>query len=422
MQWTKPLQQADPPGPNGEWYGLTPYTENNYLNKYPIGQAILWTPFFLAAHVLTMLTGQPATGFTVWYQAAIGCAAAVYTALGCVMLYKLLRRQFSVRVSYFTMLTLLLGTNMLSYATYDGSFTHVYSLFLIASVLYVTPLWYKHMTYRTSLLLAVLLALTILVRQTNILIVLAVLLWNITSRAQLRQRIALFWQQRLKLVAMAGIAALLFSPQLLYWKYITGHWLIFSYRGESFNFLHPQLINILFSTDRGALFWAPVLCLALIGLVLVRRYVKEWSIALYVFLPVWLWIMASWHSWQFGASYGHRIFIDIFPLLGLAIAAVYSRARSPVTQKVLLVFVGMCIFANLFLTYQYWIRGLPISETTMQIYLKVWRQGLSALLHNGLTFGLLGLFGLIGLTLMPLTHYALMYKDHKAKSELENSY
>ena len=42
---------------------------------------------------------------------AIGLAAAFYTALGCIITYKLLRRYFSVKVSYFTVLTLLLGTN-----------------------------------------------------------------------------------------------------------------------------------------------------------------------------------------------------------------------------------------------------------------------------------------------------------------------
>jgi len=58
--------------------------------------------------------------------------------------------------------------------------------------------------------------------------------------------------------------------------------------------------------------------------------------------------MASWVSWPFGDSYGHRAFIDIFPLLGLALATVYSRAKSPTARKTLLIFVGLCIFANLF--------------------------------------------------------------------------
>jgi hypothetical protein len=413
MQWTRPLQnKADPPDPTtGEWHGITPYRNGSYLNKYTIGQAMLWTPFFIAAHILTIVTGRPATGFTIWYQAAVGFAAAFYASLGCVMIYKLLRRYFSVRVSYFTVLTLLLGTNMLSYATYDSSFTHVGSLFLIAAILYLIPKWYGNMTYRTSILLAVLLALNVIVRQTNILILLVVLLWGVTGRAQLRQRVVLLWRQRQKLAVMTEVGLLVALPQLLYWKYITGKWFVFSYRGEGFHFLHPQIINVLISTDRGVLFWAPVLLLSLVGLVLLRRHLKEWSTPIYVFLPVWLWVISSWHSWQFGESYGHRAFIDIFPLLGLALAVVYSRAKSPAAKCALLVIVGLCIFANLFLTYQYWIRGLLAADTTMHTYLKVWKLGLAGLVHNGLTFGFLGLIGLIGVTLGPLTHYFLVAKE-----------
>lgn len=334
--WTQPLQVVDNPNLDNEWNGLYAYKAGVYLDKYPVGLAILWLPFFIAAHILSLLTRHPATGFTIWYEAAIGVAAAFYASLGCVMMYKLLRRYFSAKVSYFTVLTLLLGTNMLSYATYDSSFTHVYSLFLIAAVLYLIPKWYDNMTYCTSLLLAVLFALNVMVRQTNILLLLVVLLWGVTSKTQLRERIAVLWQQRQKVLIMAEVAALVFIPQLLYWKYITGKWLIFSYRGEGFHFLHPQIIKVLFSADRGVFFWAPVLLLSLIGLVLVRRYLRAWSTAMYVFLPVWLWVISSWHSWQFGESYGHRAFIDIFPLLGLAIAAVCSQAKSRVTKRVLI--------------------------------------------------------------------------------------
>jgi hypothetical protein len=409
MKWTQPLQAASPQG--DEWNGLIPYKHGVYLDKYTIGQAILWLPFFLVAHLLATFTGHPATGFTTWYQAAIGFAAAFYTSLGCLMMYLLLRRYFSAKVAYFTVLTLLLGTNLLNYATYDSSFTHVYSLFLIAAILYLTPQWYTNMSYRTSIVLAALFALNVLVRQTNILLLVPVLLWGVTNRAGLRQRAVLLWKQRPKLVAMAGACLLIGLPQLLYWHYITGHWLVFSYQGEGFNFLHPQIINVLFSTDRGVFFWAPVLLLALVGLTQLRRYLKEWSTALYVFLTVWLWVISSWHSWQFGAGYGHRAFIDIFPLLALALATVYSRAKSPAAKYALLTIVGLCVLANLFLTYQYWILGLPSAGTTMQIYIKTWRLGVHSILSNGLTFGFLGLIGLISVTLGPLTHYFLTAKE-----------
>lgn len=419
MKWTQPLQRESPtneaslPNQPATWYGLSTFRKDTYLDRYPIGLAILWFPFFITAHIASILTGHPATGFTVWYQAAIGLAGAFYTSLGCIMIYKLLRRYFSVRVSYFTVLTLLLGTNMLEYATQGSSFTHVYSLFLIATILYLTPKWYKDMTYRTSILLAVLLALNVLVRPTNILILIVLLLWNVTKFTQLQQRLGFLWQQRIKLALMAGIGLIILLPQLLYWHSITGKWFFYSYGDAGFtNLLNPQVFNILFSTDRGVFFWAPVLLLSLIGLVLLRRHLKEWSTPLYIFLPIWLYLMSSWESWQFGESYGHRAFIDIFPLLSLALATVYSRTKTAPVRNTLLLFVGLCIFANLFLTYQFWILGLPSAGTTIQIYLKVWRLGLKSILDEGFKFGFLGLISLISLTLGPLTHYFLITKKH----------
>ena len=296
MQWTKPLQAANPGRDEyNTWYGLISFKPGAYLDKYPLGLAVLWLPFFAAAHIMSLVTHQAATGFTVWYQAAVGLAAAFYTSLGCIITYKLLRRYFSVKVSYFTVLTLLLGTNMFEYATQGSSFTHVYSFTLIAAILYLTPTWYNRMTYRTSALLAALLGLTTLVRPTNALILLVLLLWNVTTRAQLRERIALLWRERIKLALMAAIGLVVLFPQLLYWKYITGQWLIYSYQDKGFvNILHPEIFNILFSVERGVFFWAPALLLSLVGLVLLRRHLKEWSTPLYIFLPIWLWLMASW--------------------------------------------------------------------------------------------------------------------------------
>jgi hypothetical protein len=418
MEWTKPLQTivTDYRRSKPEWYGLVNDRPGAYLDRYPIGLAILWTPFFLAAHILSMLTGHPATGFTIWYQAAVGFAAAFYTALGCILIYKLLRRHFSRKVSYFTVLSLLLGTNMLEYATQDSSFTHVYSLFLIAAGIHLTPIWYKHMSYRTSALLALVLGLTTLVRPTNALIVVVLLLWNVTTRPQIQQRLALLWRQRMKLVLMAGVGLAVLFPQLLYWHYITGKWLTNSYDDATFtNILHPQIFNILFSTDHGVFFWAPVLLPALLGLALLRRHLKEWSIPLYVFLPAFVWLMASWVSWQFGESYGHRAFIDIFPLLALPLATVYSRAKSPTARNVLVVFAGLCIFANLFLTYQYWEVVLPPAGTTMHIYLHVWRLGLISLLNTGFSFGFLGLIALVCMALAIPTHYFLVSRDQTSQ-------
>lgn len=402
MQWTEPRQALEP-GP--EWSGVSKFSEHNYLNKYPMGLSLLWMPFFLTAHLMTYATGQPtADGFSAWYQGSVVLAAAFYTALGCVLLYKTLRRYFPRGVSYITVTSLLLGTNMLSYATYDASFTHVYTFCIVSALLYITPLWYKSMTWRSSVLLGALLGIATIMRPTNSLIAIIILLWNITDVASAKKRLTLFWKRRLKLLALAGAAFVIVLPQLAYWKYITGSWIVFSYRGEGFDFLHPEIINILFSADRGVLFWAPILLLAVTGLILLRRGLKQWAFAIYIFLPIWLWTTASWHSWQFGMSYGHRAFIDIFPLLALAIGALLVRLKAPVWRWTIGIFIFACIVHNLFMSYQYWIQALPGAEMSLGEYAKVWKHEMKAFIYGGLHSGFLSLLGVTGTIFVPLTY------------------
>lgn len=416
MKWTEPLQKSDPfyPG-SGEWYGLSKFDKNSYLNKYSIGTAIMWLPFFAVAHVAAIALGLTADGFSTVYNAAIAIAGAFYASLACVMLCMLFAKYFSKKLSIFTTLLLLLGTNLLNYAVFDGCFTHVYSLFLISSILYLTPSWYKKPSYKLSVGLAALFALAVLVRQTTLIFAILPILWNITSLRQLKERGILLWNRRKYLAAMAITTFAVLLPQLLYWKTITGSWLMFSYRGEAFNLANPQIINILFSTDRGVLFWAPVLTISIAGLFFARKYLKEWALSFYVFLPIWLWVISSWHSWQFGMSYGHRAFIDIFPMLGLLIALTYSRISSNLCKKALIAFGILCMLAGIFFTYQYWIGALPAASTTFSQYVGIIEHESKAILKRGPTSGFLGIIGIVALTLAPILHY-FIHKDYAKKS------
>ncbi len=390
---------------------LTSYT---YLDRYAIGMAVLWVPFFLAGHAMTLLTGHIADGFTIWYQAAIACAGAFYTALGCVFTYLLLRRYFSTRVSYFTVLTICIGTNLYFYATGNASYSHAGSFCLTAAVLYLTPVWYERLSYGTSLLLAIALGLATMVRPTNALVVLAWALWNIASWSQLAGRLQLFWRQRAKMVLMAIVSVATLSPQFWYWHLITGKWITYSYGGATFtNILHPQLVNILFSVERGVFFWAPVLVLSLTGFFLLPRYLKEWATPLYVLALVFWYLMASWVVWNFGDSYGHRAFIDIYPALALPMAVVYERTRmkSIKAQRTVIAFVCLCIFASLFLTYQYLGGVLPGHGVDWALYLHIWHTGISGFVTYGLTYGFLGMLAVACLTLGPVTYYFVTAKE-----------
>ena len=62
------------------------------------------------------------------------------------------------------------------------------------------------------------------------------------------------------------------SIQLYFWHWQTGEWLVYSYQSESFNFLKPAFMDILFSYRKGLFIYTPVLFLSLFALFI---YIKK---------------------------------------------------------------------------------------------------------------------------------------------------
>src|SRR5262249_4584031 len=141
--------------------------------------------------------------------------------------------------------TVVLGTNLFHYATYDSTFSHAFSFCLVALLLELTDRWWRDPVWPTSLRLSVVAALLVLARHTNAVFLLIVPLWN--PRGLLpRWRLCL---------AMAAIAALCVTPQLLVYRQATGWWLVSVY-GQigRFDVASPRLWSVLFSVQKGLFF------------------------------------------------------------------------------------------------------------------------------------------------------------------------
>jgi hypothetical protein len=116
------------------------------------------------------------------------------------------------------------------------------------------------------------------------------------------------------------------APQLVLYKWVTTHWLVNSYApyGLGFTFLSPHLFGALFSTARGLFFWSPVLLFAVAGMLTARGWAREARPAVMIVLALNAWLIASWTEWQYGASYGHRAFIDSLGLMAIFLAAFFA--------------------------------------------------------------------------------------------------
>ena len=162
------------------------------------------------------------------------------------------------------------------------------------------------------------------------------------------------------------------SPLFAYWKFITGRWIIFSYRGESFDFSHPQIINVLFSIRKGLFFWSPVLLLAAAGFFLMKKYKPAYVLPTLVFMPLNVYIIASWQNWAYGGSFGHRAFLESLAIFAFGYASLVQSASAPARRRALLIASTIFVLLSTRLMVEYWLGIIPFDRTT-------WQQFVSAL-------------------------------------------
>ena len=305
-----------------------------------MGMSVLYSPFFFLAHAYASLTGWEADGYSIPYRFALNFSTLFYLLAGLYFLKKVLLRYFSPGITTFTLVAVVMGTNLLYYATHEAAMTHGYSFALIALFLYMTIRFYDRPgSVRQLMLLGFLAGFITLVRPTNIIILLLFFLWDVDSISALRNRIG-YYLRKPKLV---GIMALFFIlawvPQFIYWKQVSGMFFYYTYgeEGGGFFWHNPQIVNILISYKKGWFVYTPLMLLAFAGIFLLPWRLKGLPNALRgAFLPILvfkllnIYILSSWWAWWFGGGFGLRAFIDSYAIMALPLAAVFSlAARQP---------------------------------------------------------------------------------------------
>ena len=349
-----------------------------WVNAHPIGVAIMQSPLFPFAHLLTRWTNLSPDGFSLYYQHATGLAGLAWIIAGLAMLRRVLLRSFSDRVSAGTLVALLLGTNLYHYATYDSSYSHPYSFFLFAAFMWLTMRWYEEPRTRISVLLGVVSGLIVLVRHPNIIFTCIFVLYGVGAGTSLKSRCAELWRERRQVARIVAVAALVISPQLLIYYQATGHLLVSSYGDLGFNWTSPQVAEVLFGVRKGLFFWSPLLLIAAAGMIRLARSkapAAAFMVPAAMFLVVHTYLIASWWDWQFGGSYGHRGFVDALPLFALGLAAVIdTAARSQRAAAVLGVTVTLLVALSVFQMLQYWYGIVPFNDTTWTQYRELFLQ------------------------------------------------
>ena len=295
-----------------------------------MGVSVLYSPFFFIAHVLAPVFGEPRDGFGGIYQFFLAFSALIYVGLAFIFLKKILRKYFSDITAAITILLIGLATNLHYYSTYEGAMSHSYSFSLIVLFMFLILKWLENPNLKYSIITGLVFGLIVLIRPTNIFILLFFIFAGVTNGKGFLERLKLFISKWPLVLVMMMAFVLVWVPQFLYWYSQTGKLFYNAYTevGSAFFLDAPQIINVLFSYRKGLFIYVPLMIFAVFGITELYRQKSKFAFAVSIYFACILYVLSSWWSWWFGGSYGPRTFIDTYAIMSLPLAALIFRVEN----------------------------------------------------------------------------------------------
>lgn len=322
-------------------YAPTGYT----INPWSIGPALIWTPFWLIGHGITLLTG----GFTFWESDGYSEPYIVFTCFASSIaglftmytLHLLLRRWFTPTVALITSIGVFLGTNLLYYANYAGSYPHSLSAFFATLCVFYTLHIYDDINLRWWhwLRLGICTGLLVLIYWMNVIICLFPAALFLQRLWQLYNRHDILHTKKyvvgISIACIAGIVTLL--PQFAVW-YVMYEQFFSVYKPDPAKYItifgtkisagilptKIHLVEYFLGPTYGLLWWTPLYVLGLGGCWFFMRINK--TIALWSAVVVCCYILynSAIFNWYGSGAFGMRRMTTVLPFV--AIGAAYCTS------------------------------------------------------------------------------------------------
>lgn len=350
-----------------------------WVLRYPMGMAVLYSPFFMMGHLVASFTNYAKDGFSLPYQIAILSGGVFYSITGFYFVRKILLYYFTDKTAAITLIILFFGTNYFFHTSFVGTnaMSHNYLFTLYAIIVWLTIQWHKTFRLKTLVVLAVVCGLAILARPSEMVCLFIPFLWRIGSQYDLKEKLILFINTyRYHTLCFLTILLVIGFPQLLYWKIITKKFLYYSYgdnAGEGFEFAHPFVWEVLLSFRKGWLIYTPLMILSLVGLFYIVRSKKEFGFPILIYFLINFYIISSWSCWWYAESFGQRALIQSYAVLALPLGALINNieSRKGIVKKILFSGIVLFIILNLFQTWQYHNGVIHSSRMTKEAYFAV---------------------------------------------------
>jgi len=358
------------------FYQATSMPAGGWVIKYSLGLALLNAPGFFVAHVISLLAGFKPDGFSLPYQYAWAISGLVYTAIGIWMFRKILLEFFNDKTTSILLVIIVLATNYFQLTAFEGYLSHNYLFTIYTFIVWFTIRWHQQPRWQYAVGLGLAMGLAILVRPSELVCILIPLFWNISNKQNFVQKLALLKSNFRQIILMAFAVFVVGLPQLLYWKYSSGHWLFYSYNnpGEGFDFSQPYLMEVLFSFRKGWFIYTPVMLFAVVGFVSLYKKNQTLFYSILIYFLVNLYIVSSWTCWWYaGGSYSQRALLSSYVLLAIPLGYLIQEAQAW-NKGLRLVFfsaIGLMLILNLFQTWQWTHRVIDRTRMTKAYFFAI---------------------------------------------------
>jgi len=346
-------------------------TQTGYwINHWPVGSAVLWSPFFLLAHVAAKtlnLAGFaiPADGYSSLYVWLTMFGSTVWAFLALYLLYRVATQVYDGLSATLSTISIWLASPLVFYMFMYPTMSHANDAF--ANALFIW-LWYrsrKARDYRHWLLLGLAAGLAGLVRTQNVLLLAfpgLELLWALFEAVRQRSsgRVKHVFAQG----SLFGSAFLLaFAPQMLVWKTVYGSYIVLNAvkmsMGLGFDLRSPHFFDVLLSSNRGLFIWHPILLLAVLGVGFLARRERRLAVLLWVSFLLQLYLVGSYDAWDSSPAFGARYFVNTLPLFILGLSGWTNWLRKRIPLGPVAAIWGLFVVWNFALIVQYSLQLVP---------------------------------------------------------------
>lgn len=339
-------------------------------NPYAIGAPFMWSPFYLAAHLIesiraALTDAPPPDGYGTLYVLAVSFASALYGFLAVLILYQLARRLYGVPTARIASLVAWLATPLVFYMYSHPTMAHASDA--LANAL-VFAAWFAlglNNRVRNWFLLGVTIGLATLVRTQNALLCIIPGVWLLSQiPAAWHNRTRRAWLTMLAAFCTGGL--LVASIQIVAWRMVFGKWLElspYSYTanaGEFTGYFH--ILEVLFSADRGLFTWSPVIIFAILGLIPLYQQQRRLAVFLAFNFCAQVVVVSAWSMYDGTLSFGARLLMQSTPvyLIGLAACIDWLRRREWSVRRLSWIGAAFIVW-NFLLIIQYAVGTVPRS-------------------------------------------------------------